>query len=394
MISVTEAKQFIQEHVKEMQPVVLKLPEAAGKILAEDVFASVDIPAFDQSAMDGYAFIFYDVKNYDCLEIVGEMQAGTDNSYFISNGKAVRIFTGAPLPAGADTVVMQEKAKNVNGCLVVEDEKLKQGGNVRLKGSEIKSGELALKKDTLLTAGAIGFLAGIGINKVKVYPNPSVTIVVTGKELQQPGNDLKEGQVFESNSYSLGAAIKKAGIEHVTIKHSDDNLQQLIEILTGSLQNSDVVLLTGGVSVGDYDFVLQAAEACSVKKVFHKVKQRPGKPLFFGTKEEKIIFGLPGNPSSVLTCFYEFVLPAFSLLTKQSLCMRSVLVPLKRAVSKAHPLTHFLKAFYNGETVEVLDAQESYRMFSFAIANCLVQLNEDMMKKEMGDSVEIHLLPQ
>jgi molybdopterin molybdotransferase len=174
---------------------------------------------------------------------------------------------------------------------------------------------------------------------------------------------------------------------------SDDNLEVLTGILKEALEQSDLVLLTGGVSVGDYDFVLEAAGKCGVSTLFHKVKQRPGKPLFFGKKEQKLVFGLPGNPSSVLSCFYQYVLPALQILSKRNVTLQTTDVPLSKSFRKNASLTFFLKGFYNGASVSILDAQESYRLSSFARANCLVQINESVTECKEGELVQIHLLP-
>ena len=173
MISVTEARKIIEKNVSSLQPVKLALASAAGKILAEDVYAAVDIPAFDQSSMDGYAFSFSDLKDNKRLKIKGEMAAGSNATFSVLPGIAARIFTGAAVPSGTDTVVMQEKTKIENDQIVIDDENLQQGLNVRIKGSEIKAGALALEKNSVLSPAAIGFLAGIGVTEVKVYPNPS-----------------------------------------------------------------------------------------------------------------------------------------------------------------------------------------------------------------------------
>lgn len=393
MISVEEAKKIIEENTVALQPVIFSLSQAAGKILVEDIYSTIDIPAFPQSSMDGYAFSFNDWKKNKKLLIDGEIAAGTNQKISLAPGKAIRIFTGAPVPPGADTVVMQEKVQLENRELLIKDEQIQQGINVRPKGSEMKAGELALKKETLLSPAAIGFLAGIGITEVKVYPNSSVGIIITGKELQQPGKPLEYGQVYESNSFSLSSALRHAGIENIKVRYADDNLEMITSILKKSLEQSDVVLLTGGISVGDYDFVLQAANNCDVKKLFHKIKQRPGRPLYFGRKENKLIFGLPGNPSSVLTCFYEYVLSALEFLTKRKLSLQKLNVPLLKSFCKTALLTHFLKGYYNGETVTVLDAQESFRLSSFAKANCFVKINGEVMECKKGEIVEIHLLP-
>jgi molybdopterin molybdotransferase len=393
MISVTEAKAIIHKSIDQLTPVNLPLAEAAGLVLAEDVYSSVDIPAYPQSSMDGYALSFSGWKQYKKLKIEGKVAAGDNEKLLSDPQKAVRIFTGAAVPEGADTVVMQEKIKTDNGLLLIEDEKLQEGSNVRPKGSEIKKGELAMVRGSLLSPAAVGFLAGIGITTVNVYPLPVVSIIVTGKELQQPGKPLQYGQVYESNSFTLTAALQQLNITHVKVVWADDDLEALTGILKDALAVSDVVLLTGGISVGDYDFVLKATVNCRVVQLFHKIKQRPGKPLFFGKKESKLVFGLPGNPSSVLTCFYEYVLPALGKLCNKETGLRVLKAPLAKDFQKQPGLTHFLKAFYNGETAAVLDAQESYRLSSFARANCLIQVNEEVTACKEGEMVEIHLLP-
>jgi molybdopterin molybdotransferase len=383
MISVVEAKKIIDQNVSPLQPVTLPLKESAGLILAEHVYAEMDIPAFPQSSMDGYAFSFHGWKQYKKLKIAGEVAAGSNETSVLSPENTVRIFTGAAVPSGADTVIMQEKVKidsspGSEGELIIEDETLQLGNSVRPKGSEIRAGELALEKENLLSPAAIGFLAGIGINELKVYPNPSISIIITGNELQLPGKPLHQGQVYESNSFALKAVLK---------------LEIVVATLEKALVQSDVVLLTGGISVGDYDFVLQAATQCGVEKLFHKVKQRPGKPLYFGKKGNKLVFGLPGNPSSVLTCFYQYVIPALETLSKRKPVLEIIQAPLSKSFQKATGLTHFLKGSYNGETATPLDAQESYRLSSFAIANCLIQIDEEVTSLKEGELVDVYLLP-
>ena len=393
MISVTEAKNIIQENIQTLSPINLSLEQATGLVLAEDVYASMDIPAFPQSSMDGYAFAYDDWQKNKKLKIVGEVAAGSNESFSLSAGNAVRIFTGAAVPVGADTVIMQEKTKANNGELIIEDENLKPGTSVRPKGSEIKSGALALERDCVLTPAAIGFLAGIGITEVKIYPNPAISIIITGNELLQPGRPLQHGQVYESNSIALNAVLKRLNIEKVEILYAIDKPEIVTDTLKKALEQSDVVLLTGGISVGDYDFVLQATEECGVEKLFHKIKQRPGKPLYFGMKGNKLVFGLPGNPSSVLTCFYQYVLPAIEKLTKRKTSLQTTHATLSKSFQKAAGLTHFLKGNFDGQKATPLDAQESYRLSSFATANCFIQLEEQTTSLKAGELVTVYLLP-
>lgn len=393
MISVSEAKKIIADNVSVLQPVNLPLQQGAGLTLAENVYATMDIPAFDQSSMDGYAFSFKDWKSNQLLTIKGELAAGSNDIVSLSSGNAIRIFTGAAVPHGADTVVMQEKTKIQNDHLAIEDENIVQGLNVRTKGSEIKAGELAIAKDSLLMPAAIGFLAGIGITEVLIYPHPSISIIVTGNELQAPGIPLQPGQIYESNSFSLQAALKQMHFYEVKVYKVEDKLEKVTQVLNEALQQSDVIFLTGGISVGDYDFVAKAAVQNGVEKIFHKIKQRPGKPLYFGKKESKLIFGLPGNPASVLTCFYEYAEPALKKMVMQKTAIQMMQAPLAKPFKKAAGLTHFLKGYYDGKTVTALHAQESYRLSSFANANCLIKIDEDVTECKQGETVEIHLLP-
>lgn len=385
---------MIRANATPLTPVTIPLQQAAGRVLAADVFAVTDIPAFDQSAMDGYALSFAGFELHTTLTIHGEVPAGAPELSLLQPNQAMRIFTGAPTPTGADTVVMQEKVQVNNNQLYILDDQLKAGNNVRIKGSEIKAGELVLPKGQKLTPAAVGFLATTGVAEVTVYPTPVMSIIVTGNELQQPGKTLQYGQVYECNSFQLRAALQSLQIEEVPLFEAKDDPQVVKDTLQYALDNSDVVLLTGGVSVGNYDFVPEAAAACGVTTLFHKLKQRPGKPLFVGRKGNKWVFGLPGNPSSVLTCFYEYVITALEELMQIPPVLKTIQVPLSKTYSKNALLTFFLKGYYDGQTVVPLDSQESYRLRSFAMANCLVCLPEEKMEFPEGELVVVHLLPE
>lgn len=394
MISVAEAKNIIRENTGTLVPVKLSLTEAAGLVLADDVFAASPVPPFPQSAMDGYAFSFKQWQINKKLKIAGEAAAGSKEALAIGPAMAARIFTGAVVPSGADTVVMQEKVIVENGELIIQDENIAAGANVRNKGAEIESDALALEKDTVLSPAAIGLLTGVGVTEATVYPDPSITIIVTGNELQQPGKPLQYGQVYESGSVTLTAALQQLNFHKITVVYAEDDPELITAKLKAALQQSDLVLLTGGVSVGDYDFTVQATESCGVQQLFHKIKQRPGKPLYFGKKENKLVFGLPGNPASVLTCFYQYVLLALEKLSWRKVALQMIKAPLVKPFQKAAGLTHFLKAYYDEKTVMPLGAQESFRLSSFAKANCLVQIDEEVTTYKEGESVDVYLLPR
>jgi len=392
MIHVNRANELIAESIRPLQPLSVPLSAARGLVLVEDVFSLYDIPAYPQSSMDGYAFAFEEGKLTYLLE--GEMAAGSNHQFQLKPGFAVRIFTGAAVPPGADTVLVQEKSAIQEGQLQVQDLNLKKGDHVRQVGSEIEKGAKALPKGHLLNAASIGFLAGMGIPSVRAYPKPRVTILVTGNELQMPGTPLEYGQVYESNSLTLKACLSQLHIKAVEVLQSGDNRLQLQAMLQQALETSDLILMTGGVSVGDYDFTVDAFESCNVTQVFHKIRQKPGKPILFGTRDEKLVFGLPGNPASVLTCFYEYVIPAIGRMMHAPKSIESKQVPLEHEHQKPAGLTHFLKAFYNGQTVSLQTGQESYKLSSFALANCLAVFPEGESVFNKGQLIDIHLLPQ
>lgn len=394
LISVTEAGRLIESHVLPLNPVKVALMNAPGLVLSDDVYSKTDVPPFNQSSMDGYAINYDSWKKLGSLKIEGEVAAGSSAKKPLEFQNAVRIFTGAPVPEGADTVVMQEKVALKAGSLMIQDENLAKGMNFRERGSEIKAGTIALEKGTMMSPAAIGYLAGVGVNEINAYPTPSVSIILTGDELQDPGKALKHGQVYESNSFALSAALRQMGISKIKFLKSQDNLETLISVIAQALDKSDVVLLTGGVSVGDYDFVVRAAKANGVEQIFHKIRQKPGKPLFFGKKGSRIIFGLPGNPASVLNCFYEYVLPALTQMSGRKTSLISLKVKLKSALKKPAGLTQFLKGYYDGDSAIDLKAQESFRLSSFAKANCLIKLEEEKTDFPENDLVEIHLLPE
>lgn len=393
MITVDEAINIIRQKVQPLATQELALLDAAGLLLAEDLLAPEDLPRFAQSAMDGYAFCFQDLQQGTELPVSGEVAAGDPVVSPLDRGTAMRIFTGAPIPPGADTVVMQEKVERNGHGILIRDDSLEMGINVRLIGSEIKSGELALPKGSLLTPGAIGLAASMGMVSLPVVPAPKVTLLITGKELVPPGHHLASGQVYDSNSFALAAALGRLHVPVVEELPVLDTLEHVTTCLQQALVHSDLVLLTGGVSVGDYDFVAAASRQCGVETVFHKVAQKPGKPLLFGTCGCKIVFGLPGNPGSVLTCFYQYVVPAIGRLMGQQLEGRVVHLPLAAPVEKKAGLTHFVKGRMHGNEVMPLAAQESFRMRSFAAADCLIELEMQSENLPKGSMVKVHLLP-
>lgn len=391
MITVNEAKELISTNCSQLPPLGVPLAKAGGHLLAEDVMAKYDIPAYPQSSMDGYAFAFEDQALP--LRIVDEHAAGDEVERQLLPGTATRIFTGAALPRGADTILMQEKAEVKEGLLYIPDSVVKKADHVRPAGSEIEKDGIALHKHSLLTPPAIGFLAAIGVAEVLVIPSPRVCIIVTGNELIQPGTGLSYGKVYEASSFALQAALSALHIHEVRIVYVNDDLEAMAGVLASELGEADLVLMTGGVSVGDHDHTVSASVRCGVQQIFHKVKQKPGKPFFFGKKDDTCFFGLPGNPASVLTCFYEYVLICLSRMTGRNMMLRELKAILAHDHGKPAGLTHFLRGVYDEGGVHIGRGQESYKLRSFATSNCLVVLPEQVEALKAGMEVDIHLLP-
>lgn len=390
MVSVDEAKKLISRSCQVTRTEAVSIEEALGYVLAEDILSPADTPPFDNSAMDGYAFRLDTWDGKSPLRVVAEMQAGSGSIPALSDHEAVRIFTGAVVPPTADTVVMQENVVVEGDMIHIRDEQLTLGRNIRLKGSQTKAGEITLPKGHRIVPASISYLAGSGIEKVKVYARPEVAIIVTGKELVPPGKALKEGEIYESNGYGLCAACQSLQIDPMYIDIVKDEVS-LIENSIRNASDADIIILTGGASVGDYDLVPAALQQFGAEKVFHMVSQRPGKPFYFGTHSDTLIFALPGNPAAVLTCFYQFIVPAIESFTQRQYFPRKKMT-LTNGYSKKPQLTYFLKGKTSGDQVEILDHQQSYLVNSFALANCLITLEEGRDHYDAGDEVEVLLL--
>lgn len=390
----SEAIQAIINNLKPSGRVLLSIDKAKGFVLAKDVKAPMHSPAFDNSAMDGYAFRFNDWQEGKRLNIVGVSSAGKPFPGRLKKNEAVRIYTGAAIPAGVDTVVMQEKTSIDQNTLLITDLAIKKGANIRKTGSEIRKGETAIAKGALLTPASCAFLASLGITEVTVHKKPSVSIIVTGNELVKPGLTLKPGQIYESNSIALKHALLQEGITSIHITQANDNPAAMSRAFQKAITQYDLVLFTGGISVGDYDFTESTFAKHRVKKVFYKLKQKPGKPIYFGTLNGKGVFGLPGNPASVMTCFYVYVIPALrALQSHPEKELPRLNLPMAHDFSRKPGMTGFMKAYTDFKSVKILDGQESYIMKSFAKSNAIAVLPADQENVVAKSLVETILLP-
>ncbi|MES2575783.1 MAG: gephyrin-like molybdotransferase Glp [Bacteroidota bacterium] len=389
MISVQEAFSILQNNLPVLEQVEYSLGQARKHVLAEDLFSPINMPPFRQSAMDGYALGLFEGLDY---EIIGEIKAGDSHLVELLPGQALKIFTGAAVPDSAQAVIQIELVSEKDGRLYLQ-EKVLPDTNVRPVGEQISVGELALEKGTLLNAGAIGFLAGLGFTKAKIFRKPNVGIVVTGNELTKPGEPLEYGKVYESNGIMLESALKEAYFDAVTLYEVNDDFENTKNKLADALSVNDVILVSGGISVGDYDFVARALKELEVETLFYKVNQKPGKPLFAGKQKDKIVFALPGNPAAALTCFYVYVLPTLSILSgKAPNYNQSKPISIAHDYSVRNTRSQFLKANIIDDEANVLSHQASSMLNSFAVSNGLVFVPDGTYELKKGDKVEVYLL--
>lgn len=387
MVSVHDAFSILKNSLPEYKEVQYTLLQARNHVLSQAINSPVNMPPFRQSAMDGFALCLHDTLEYD---IIGEVKAGDTHQMTLLPGQAIKIFTGAAVPDSAQAVIQIEKTSVKEGIVYLQEQP-KSGVNVRPIGEQISEGDLALEKGTLLNAAAIGFLAGLGFTSVMVYKKPTIGIVITGNELVKPGSTLKYGKVYESNAIMLRSALNDAYFDAITLYEVNDDFENTKNKLHDALSANDVVLVSGCISVGDYDFVARALKELEVETLFYKVNQKPGKPLFTGKLQDKIIFALPGNPAACLTCFYVYVLPTLLILSgKATHYNPSKRISLAHNYSVCNTRSQFLKASIVNDEATVLSHQNSSMLNTFSLANGLLYLSEGEYELEKGAKVDIY----
>lgn len=398
MIPWEQALKLILDNTRVLPPRTVRLEETAACVLAEAVRANVGLPLFSSSARDGFALRSEDVRAVPVsLKLKGTIQAGQAAQERVSKGEAVKIMTGAPLPQGADAVVMVEDSEERDGSILVR-KRVEKGENVRLLGEEIKRGQVALPKGAVLNPPSIGFLAALECRRVRVYRRPRVSLLVTGNELIPAGKSLKPGEIWESNSLLLKLALAEIHLQPVCLGIARDDRNEFHERIERGLRASDVLLISGGISVREYDLVQDVLREEKVRKIFWRVAVKPGKPMFFGMNSKRSVFGLPGNPVSSLLSYLEFVRPALLKMMGRS----DVFLPEKEAVLeekivKRPGRLHFVRGIYEEKQgsirVKSSGLQDSHVLESFSRANCLILLDRDRTEFAKGSSVRIQLLP-
>ena len=392
MIGVEEARRIVAEiDVRLPKVQVVSIEQASGYTLAKNLYCPFDLPSFEQSIMDGYA-ICYNENDPLEFEVIAEIQAGSKATVTLNQGQAARIFTGAPIPSGANAVVMQERARQLGSQLHIEHIP-KPNQHIRAIGADLKKEQLLFESGFQLNASSLGVLKSLGFKEVEVYRKPVVSIVVTGDELVSEDRPLQKGEIYESNSTVLKAALESNGIAVQKVIAVRDDFDATREALKEAIKSSDLTLVSGGISVGAYDFVYRSLQELGVQTYFYKVKQKPGKPLFFGGLNQNYLFALPGNPGSALTCFYMYVLPFLKRMQNISeFESSSISLALEQGINNTTGRALFLKAKRNGNSVHILEHQSSSKLLGFAMADVLVYIPETSCELAEGTSVECFII--
>ncbi len=394
MVTIEEARALLEQEQKPRASTEVPLQKALGRVLATELSAPLDLPPFDRSAMDGYALRYEDLGTGKALKVVGRSDAGPVPHLELGDGEACRIHTGAMIPSGADTVVRQEDVERDGEKLYTPSSlEVQKGNNIRRRGEELEKGESALSAGSRLTPAGIAFLASMGIPRIEVHQNPRIAFLYTGDELVAPGDDLPDGCIYESNSHGIAALLEKNGLSLEYMAHIPDDPEQSREQVGEALDKTEILLLSGGISVGDKDHVKEALFANGIEEIFHKVAQKPGKPIFFGKGSESYVFALPGNPAAGLVGLYEYVLPFIRRCEgDRNPYPRRLKLPLIGNWEKSSDRHVFLKGRIETNGVRILEGQSSAMLQSFAHANALVSIPPGRAPIQEGEAVDVDLL--
>ena len=393
-----------REHIRAfLSPVTtverLSIRATLGRVLAEDVISPVNVPQHDNSAMDGYAVRFADLKSdaESTLKIVGASFAGKPYQGTLAAGQAVRIMTGAVIPAGADSVVQQERAR-ASADQVSVMPLPKKGTNTRSAGEDLRAGETALKRGQPIRPAEIGMMASLGIGEVAVYRKLRVAFFSTGDELVAVGTPLGPGQIYDSNRYTIYGLLMRLGCEVLDMGVIRDTPEDVEQAFKDAAQSADVVITSGGVSVGEADYVKQVLDRLG-EVLFWKIAMKPGRPLAYGKIGDAHFFGLPGNPVAVMVTFYQFVRDALLHLQGQT---RTIPLPTQKvvctsAIKKAPGRTEFQRGILSRDatgqwSVRTTGDQGSGILSSMSQANCFIILPTDQGNVPAGSEVDIQLL--
>jgi molybdopterin molybdotransferase len=400
MISFNEALNNILSHIHALGNEKVSLLESLERVIAEDIYARRNIPPLDNSAMDGYAVRWEDIRNASQdhpvrLEVIEDLPAGFISTKTLEKGKTIRIMTGAPIPKGADTVIPVEETKKGDGFVLIF-KAAAPGENIRKSGEDVKEGDRVISKGDTIRPAEVGMLASVGRSFVQVFQRPLVAILCTGDELVDVDGDLDEVKIISSNSYTLGAQVRDCRAIPLQLGIAKDRKEEIEEKLRHGIR-ADILISSAGVSVGDYDFVKDVMKDLGMEMVFWKVAMRPGQPLAFGRIGGKPVFGLPGNPVSSMISFEQFVRPSLLKMMGHRQLFRPVIEAiLKEEIRKMTGRRFFIRGTVSFEKnqyfVTTTGEQGSGILRSMVKANGLIVIPEDQEMVRAGEKVKVQLL--
>ncbi len=396
LISIDEARGRVLDAVRRLEDERVPLAEALGRVLAEDVQSPIDVPPFDSSAMDGYAVVAGPEAE---LEVVGESRAGRPWEGPLKPGEAIRISTGGAVPEGATAVVPLERSEALGRDAAAERIRVgasAPGDNIRRAGEDVRAGRVVLAAGTPLGPAELGVSASIGRASLRCARRPRVAILVTGDELTEPGRPLRPGGIYSSNGWALAAQAERAGAQVTARETVPDQPGETRAALSRALDTSDVVIVSGGVSVGPHDHVKPALAELGVEERFWGVRLRPGKPTWFGARRHALVFGLPGNPVSAMVGFHLFVRTALAAMqgADPSAPRTSATLeePIARHRNREQAVRVHLETSGNGWRARTTGPQGSHMLTSMLGATALARIAPGEGEVPAGERVDVELL--
>jgi molybdopterin molybdotransferase len=373
MISEEEARRQVLNSVDSPGERTVPLLKALDCFSAQEVVARLPLPLFDNSAMDGYAVVASSSQKGASLNVIGEQPAGADRQLRVCPGEAARIFTGAPIPAGADAVVMQEDVTRQNDEIVV-NAGVERGEFIRRRGCDLTEGQKILSQGERIGLTTIALLASQGLTEVRIGGEVTAAIVSTGDELVMPGNQLDRGQIYDSNSILLQALLERSGASVTSVERCSDQREPLSKALQRGIENH-VLVITGGVSVGEHDLVQDTLLSLGAKIDIWRVAIKPGKPFLFGKVRGCAVFGLPGNPVSAFVTFLQFVRPAIlKMMGAGNVSPSRVPAKLALDITNEGDRPHYIRGRIENETFLPIGRQESHALFGLSRSNALLRV--------------------
>lgn len=394
MLTESAALDLVLSRIAPLPSERAQINAALGRFASETLLASLPLPGFDNSQVDGYALRAADAQIGSVLPVAAEQTAGPDMQWQLSPGTCIRIFTGAPIPRGADAIIMQEDVTRVGDTITINDS-VSNGENVRRMGSDLCAGQILVRPGQQLGPAHIGLLASQGIDHVPVHRLPTISVLSTGDELIAPGHPLKSGQLYNSNGPMLVAMLAHEGLHGATAHHCPDQLDATITSLSSLAAQSDVIIISGGVSVGDHDHIKPALIALGMEPELWRVKVKPGKPFLFVHRTEPrplYVFGLPGNPVSAFVTFHLFVKPALLKLVGASETGAA-----KAPALLTHEITndggrpHYVRGHWSQGEFHPTGLQQSHALFGLSQCNALLRVPEHTTLAS-GTTCEVQML--